>query len=188
MWLDMYYVIKYADLAAWPSVNNGSTSSGGNTFSVPEYKNTSGSIKASVSCGAGNTSTVNRCHGGFCGNVVKQTTTIASSASYKSLNFMVGTGTTPATSTDYKMEAQITSGISCTSTYNYSTASGVIHRNATISNTSTDSITITEIGISAADYIAGQILIYREVLEEPIVLEGGESFTFTLTDKYPMPE
>ena len=122
--------------------------------------------------------------------IISQTSTDLSYSS-KRTNIIVGTGTTPVTSSDYKIENEITKNLICDSislSYNY--ADGKIYIKKTMTNTGSETITINEIGMTAnnCSYDNCQFLVYREVLETPIVVAPGETFTVTITHHFTMPE
>lgn len=102
---------------------------------------------------------------------------------------MVGTGTTTPTSTDYTLESPIESNLThvssaCSKGYNSTTnkSSYVITR--TFTYTGSSNITITEIGVfhngrDASNYYA--FLLSRELLDTPLTVSPGETFTVTMT-------
>ena len=98
----------------------------------------------------------------------------------------IGTGTTPANTTDYKLESVISSGYkalinpSVTHTVGDVGGANVI---ANITNTSnSDNLTFSEIGLLGNDYSiqAEYILFAREVFDTPITLAPGETKSFVL--------
>lgn len=113
--------------------------------------------------------------------------TAYSSSDTATYTLILGTGTTPVTLDDYRIETPIASGLSLASTgttivnktalnngrYSYKTR-------AAINNTSSGQIVINEVAINAATY-AGQAVaasgfcVYREVLSTPITLEAGDT-------------
>lgn len=177
MWLNMYYILRA--MIQYAKNINLTTS----YYSV-NYKDTRGTACAQVNA---ITKVLQYLEYPFNDGLADQTNT-----TYTGLGFHVGTGTTPVTATDYKLEAEITSGVNRTISTTNDVAAGVMRRHMTITNSSTDFITITEIGITVmcnSGYsTTARVLVYREVLEEPIVLAAGESFTFTLTDTFAIPE
>lgn len=83
---------------------------------------------------------------------------------------VVGAGNTPPTINDYKLENQITNGI--TSSIGFSENGRVI----TITNTSADNITIKEIGFVGSAYKSSSgysCLIDRTLLETPLTIPAG---------------
>ena len=97
-----------------------------------------------------------------------------------------GSGNTPVTENDYKLDNEITSGIEnsadrkfyCTVKSDSIAVDYVYH----LKNTSNDTLTIREIGLSSFCNTenAGNpnyFLVTREVLEEPIVVPAGGYFT-----------
>lgn len=95
-----------------------------------------------------------------------------------------GSGTTPPQKTDYKLNNHITTGL----TYNNnstSTNNNVVSWVQTVQNTSTEQITITEVGLFSA-YSDSQptLLLTRTVLDNPVILQPNEVKTFTITIDY----
>lgn len=95
-----------------------------------------------------------------------------------------GSGTTPPKKTDYKLNNHITTGL----TYNNNSTSSnnnVLSWVQTVQNTSTEQITITEVGLFSnygQDYSC--MLLTRTVLDNPVVLQPNEVKTFTITIDY----
>lgn len=112
-------------------------------------------------------------------------------------DLIIGSGTTPATGSDYRLESQITALTSSVVTSEYNARNGTLTHRKTMVNTSGSQITVSEIGIlsggnshssltsNSTTHLA--VLVYREVLENPIVVGAGETFTVTITHKLPMP-
>ena len=106
----------------------------------------------------------------------------------------IGTGTTPATIDDYTLESIITSGmtVSNPSAISVTAENGFIavYANYTVKNTGTSAVSISEIGLYTSGYFTGKVvpaLMDRTVLEEPIVVNPGESkpLTYTIRMNYP---
>lgn len=102
---------------------------------------------------------------------------------YASIGF--GTGSTPATYEDYRIETLITSGLTGVNSSGTLTSpssfDAVTHkysstRTFTINNSSGSSITLSEMGI-----FCNNVLVYREVLATPITIDPGESVTVSFT-------
>ena len=106
-----------------------------------------------------------------------------------------GTGTTPAKYTDYKLENPITEGITGVDYYvakSYNEDSNNYESIITATFTSTIDTTITEVGLvksifdkdnaSWAEYASHyyNVLAAREVLETPIEVKAGETFTVSM--------
>lgn len=91
-----------------------------------------------------------------------------------------GNGNTPPNN-DYSLSSEITSGLTCNAIRQAYTKSGMIYT-STITNDSSNPITITEIGlcedcvINSANY--GQAILGREEIE-PITLQPGDTKSFT---------
>lgn len=96
-----------------------------------------------------------------------------------------GSGTTPPQKTNYKLENYITSGLTYSGN-NTNQANNVVNWVQTVQNTSTEQITITEVGLFAK-YINGSYpttLLTRTVLDTPVVLQPNDVKTFTITIDY----
>jgi hypothetical protein len=113
-----------------------------------------------------------------------------------------GTGTTPVTGDDFQMEAEITSGLTyvgMTGTSN--TELGSITYNLTFKNSTGSDQLISEIGMTCYGYSSniqtnintsknvttGRVLLYHEVLDAPLTVLNGETFTVSITETFPMP-
>lgn len=103
------------------------------------------------------------------------------------LSARVGTGTTAPTLSDYCLDNDVTSSIS-SYTVNSNTAysNNQLLTTITISgqNNTANPITITEIGITkyirfndGSHYYENQVLLVRELLDEPVEVPSGEGFT-----------
>ena len=102
------------------------------------------------------------------------------------VTMLVGTGTTPATKNDYKLESQLplTSGVDQTrmdgNTFLLTSTREFI-------NNTESPVTINELGIydiccgrtSSSVSSANIFLIGREVLSEPVIIDVGRSYTFS---------
>ena len=92
-----------------------------------------------------------------------------------------GNGNTP--DNDYSLSSEITSGLKCNTMNRAFTKSGIIYT-STITNDSSNPITITEIGLcedycsSANSSYYAQAIIGREEIE-PITLQPGDTKSFT---------
>lgn len=95
-----------------------------------------------------------------------------------------GSGTTPPQKTDYKIENHIADGLTY-SNNSTSKANDIVNWVQTVQNTSSEPITISEVGLFSAcrpDYPC--ILLTRTVLDTPVVLQPNEVKTFTITLDY----
>lgn len=107
-----------------------------------------------------------------------------------------GSGSTPATYDDYRLETPISAGLTLVaragilknaSAYNSDNNKYGALRNFTINNSSGSSITIREIGLFGPMGWDGSgnnmypAMIYREVLDEPITLDPSESVIVSIT-------
>lgn len=95
-----------------------------------------------------------------------------------------GSGTTPPQKTDYKIENHIADGLTCTNN-GTSQINNIVNWVQTVQNTSSEPITISEVGLFSA-YYAGAItvLLTRTVLDNPVVLQPNEVKTFSITIDY----
>ena len=95
-----------------------------------------------------------------------------------------GSGTTPPQKTDYKLENYIASGLTYSGN-NTNQTDRVVNWVQTVQNTSTEQITITEVGLFSK-YTSSQsyavTLLTRTVLDTPVVLQPNEVKTFTITN------
>ena len=84
---------------------------------------------------------------------------------------LVGSGSTPAKVDDYTLEAEI-AGITTTFNVNVSDAGTKVVN--IISNLTSNTVNISEVGIAGYVNNSTGVLLTRTVLEEPIVLEVGD--------------
>lgn len=112
------------------------------------------------------------------------------SEAYKTYNMFTrgiafGSGTTPPQKTNYKLENHITSGLTYSGN-NTNQADKVVNWVQTVQNTSTEQITITEVGLFSKNYAGSYptILLTRTVLDVPVVLQPNDVKTFTITIDY----
>lgn len=95
-----------------------------------------------------------------------------------------GSGTTPPQKTDYKIENHIADGLTY-SNNSTSKANHVVNWVQTVQNTSSEPITISEVGLFSAlrnDSLC--VLLTRTVLDNPVVLQPNDVKTFTITIDY----
>lgn len=95
-----------------------------------------------------------------------------------------GSGTTPPQKTDYKIENHIANGL-IYSNNRTSKTNNVVNWVQTIQNTSSEPITISEVGLFSAltaSHIC--VLLTRTVLDNPVVLQPNEVKTFTIIMDY----
>lgn len=113
-------------------------------------------------------------------------------------NLVVGSGTTPVTEDDYCLESEITTLSSVAVTTSRNCANGTVTYKKTMTNTSSDAITVSEIGIAfiavyatsgtSSSGTAFPVLAFREVLDTPITVAAGDTFTITITHQLPVSE
>lgn len=95
-----------------------------------------------------------------------------------------GSGTTPPQITDYQIENHIADGLTY-SNNSTSKANNVVNWVQTVQNTSSEPITISEVGLfSACNTTYLCVLLTRTVLDNPVVLQPNEVKTFTITIDY----
>ena len=100
-------------------------------------------------------------------------------------NFMLlGTGTTPPTIDDYKLDSFVELTV-VNSSQTYSNKKGrILTYTRTFVNSTSEAITITELGMYIGkSNVDKPHLTAREVLSEPVVIQPGESKAFTFTLK-----
>ena len=109
---------------------------------------------------------------------------------------IVGNGSTPVAYDDYRLANTITSGLTLSnpngtivnsSTFDSDTKKYGSTRSYTVTNTSGGNITVREIGLGMLAHDRNRCaLVYREVLDEDIVLEPNESIVFTFKFEGPV--
>ena len=100
-----------------------------------------------------------------------------------------GIGTTPANTTDYKLENSLPNtqiSVSVPSAVSYSRGDTFDEYSVTfgITNKTTEAITISEIGLTAAPQTAYPVLVDRTVLETPVTIPAGQSKQITYTIRF----
>lgn len=194
MFLDMYYRIPcYNALVRSIMVTNASYQAG---IAVPEYKTADGVTRSAYWSNSGtSTSQTYGAHVGYgypTSSILSQTATL--SGTYMNLysNIIVGSGTTPVTPSDFQLEQEITTGLSSPSiTRSWNSTEGYLTYRKNMTNSSDTELVISEIGLtwgvipaSGASYY--QVLVYREVLDTPLVVQPGETFTVSVTHQFTM--
>ena len=107
----------------------------------------------------------------------------------------IGTGTTPATVGDYNLEVPITAGVSfnnsSSTVFNMDDDGCSVYATSGVTNTGTETLSVSEIGLFAKLYYASGTMcvamVDRTVLDEPIVINPGETkqLTYTIRMNYP---
>lgn len=99
----------------------------------------------------------------------------------------IGSGTTPPTLDDYKLENLITTGysatISGTNSEDQIVATGQFAMTITITNTQTENLVINELGY----FVCGPILYDRIVLDTPVTIAPGATKTIEYRLNMPQP-
>lgn len=124
--------------------------------------------------------------------------TSSSSGGAGKIGVFFGSGSTPPTEDDYRLDVPITTGLSITNSGLMSEDKGdgkyIFQAYYTVKNYTTEEITIREIGYfgeigrgSGSKYYYSYALFERTVLDEPIVIAPGTSkiVTYTLTFNQP---
>lgn len=131
--------------------------------------------------------------------VLSQTDTSTSwSNNYYCPVMLIGSGTTPVSASDYCMESEITTVSGVTVVRSYNSLEGTVTFDKVMKNTSSVSITVSEVGLMSVGWYAAHAtdtstknrfnyLYYREVLETPITVGAGETFTVSVTHQFAMP-
>ena len=118
-------------------------------------------------------------------------------SSATSYGVQIGTGTTPATIDDYKLESQLIAGVTFSGTtgasFNIDDDGCSIFTTGGVKNTGSEPISVSEIGLvsrlyngtGSSNYCCA--LLDRTVLEEPIVIKPKETkqLTYTIRFNYP---
>lgn len=95
---------------------------------------------------------------------------------------LFGTGTTPPSVDDFKLDS-IIENIEIINT-NVNGNGGIWLCSRTIRNNNNDVVSISEVGLYSAPTNSNynfRYLLAREVLQEPVVMQPGEVYTFTFT-------
>lgn len=118
--------------------------------------------------------------------------TLLTSVGASSNGYVLGKGTTAPTENDYTLDNMITSGISGSISneiaVNTETGARTIIAVITVNNTTAEPITISEIGYFESHYRSNELgtaynsnlsriccLMFREVLDDPIIIAGNDS-------------
>ena len=107
---------------------------------------------------------------------------------------VLGSGTTPPTINDFRLESQITSGLHCSVASVYH-SEGYVTRNITATNISDHEITIAEIGYQCQIYTGENtssgskfVLMDRSLLQTPVTIPVGGVGVISYTVRIIMPE
>lgn len=195
MWLKNYYVYKLVRAMALAS-----NTYGGFNFS-PAVKTCDGTDRTAFHAGTGNTSMKPSYY--YNGlrtfytppyNGVTSQSALTDITANLLTNLIVGSGTTSVTPNDYCVENEITTGLTSLSV-NVQTNfnNGTINYLKTMQNSGESALTITEIGFSVPWVLSSsysgqyaQLLVYREVLDTPISVDPGVTFTMQITLDFPL--
>ena len=196
MFLNAYYkLIAYSNMcmAMGYALNN-------TVLNFPQLKSCNGTLITQTCCSASNYNNY-LLDSPFCPpykGMIAQNTNFSSTQSntYPLANLIIGNGTTPPVATDYAIESEIYNNISFVALNTLiNTTTGTITYEKTMKNDRNEEIIISEIGLSwpiststsYSSYNAYQILVYREVLENPLTVQPGESFTISIQHQFTMP-
>lgn len=171
------------------------------TITIPSIKTCDGAIQTNLCGGYYGTdyAGIRKMFAQPTQSILSQTSKVSNQASPGIVpysNLIIGSGTTAVTADDYKVEEEITADVSCLSvSTTYNMTEGTIKFVKVIQNNSeTETLTVTEVGLSVVFHNNStngvncpQILVYREILETPIVVAPGEDFAVSITHKFPMP-
>lgn len=187
MWLDNYYIYSWLQ-AIEPSyyLANGLTNVGSQNVPLPKYMYTVEGV-------ADNIATVYRYDNSHCvnplsppANVVTASTSYWTGSSYMP-NLVVGTGSTPVTPSDYKLEAEVYENLTCSAVTTLRDANaGTITHTKTMQYAGAEPLAVSEIGLAVSVAGIGCVLLYREVLEEPITVNNGETFSVAIKHQLPV--
>jgi len=107
---------------------------------------------------------------------------------------VLGSGTTPPTINDFRLESQITSGLHCSVASVYH-SEGYVTRNITATNISDYEITIAEIGYQCQIYTGENttsgskfVLMDRSLLQVPVTIPAGGVGVISYTIRINVPE
>lgn len=160
------------------------------------------SVTASPACSwqgdFGNGMALARCNDYNGENGINGEYTSSSTGGANKIGIFFGSGSTPPTEDDYRLDVPITTGLSITNSGLLFEDKGdgkyIFQANYTAKNTTAEEITIREIGYfgeigrgSGSKYYYSYALFERTVLDEPIVIAPGTSkiVTYTLTFNQP---
>lgn len=104
----------------------------------------------------------------------------ANGASQSTWAFIFGDGTTPPTIEDYKLSGNLVEPSTVAGTGSASNGSNGITWQMTVINNTGSSITIGEIGLCSQISSYGCVMLTRDVLPQPVVLEPGASKGFQI--------
>ena len=202
MWLNNFYIAEYAKRQALTMSAVPISSSYQEPYTIDvkkfNFRTTDGIARSYLK-------NMNSCNGLGCfANVATAQTSLPSVVNnYPNYycHLVIGSGTTPVTGADYRLESEITTVSSLSVDRSFNMSKGEMTVTKTMRNTSSEEITINEVGIiamtthftsyttstsSSSGMTNGPYLAFREVLATPIVVPAGESFTISLTHKLPM--
>lgn len=202
MWLNNFYTAEYAKRQTTAMYANPAYNSTQEPYTIDVRKF---NFKTADGVARSYLKNMNSCNGlgCFANAVTSQTSLPSVVTSYPSYycHLVVGSGTTPVTGADYALESQITTVSSLSVDQSFNMEKGEMIVTKTMKNTSSEEITINEVGIiamtthftsyttstsSSSGITNGPYLAFREVLATPIVVPAGETFTISLTHKLPM--
>ena len=100
-----------------------------------------------------------------------------------------GTGTTPATASDYFLQSILTPSqidVSTPSAVSYSRGDTFDEYSVSfgVTNKTADAITISEVGLIVCPYANNYVLVDRTLLDEPVTIPAGQSKQITYTIRF----
>ena len=166
------FIVSLASGVATPTTNSSSN---------PLYRRTTTGFDYKIS--SGNTGTIYSLSGSFYSNTTGSTN-INSIGYFKGI--VLGTGTTPPTYNDFKIETPVESSGYSNNSYSVSAdCQQVLTQSYT--NKSSEDITVTELGLFVSDTNANvnyaKVLLTRNVIS-PVTIKPNETKTFTIKIDY----
>jgi len=122
-------------------------------------------------------------------NVGSHPITVTAPEASAGYGIVVGTGTTPVSPTDYKLENQIPHGTGSGQLYYKAvslpslivTESGVVQKiQREFENRSTADVTVNEIGIVVLTSVGQPVLVFRDVLSSSVTIPSGSTSFFEI--------
>ena len=115
-------------------------------------------------------------------DIVCNSSSWAATDRYNGFTLFLGSGDTPVTPEDYKLENAVILDVTAASCYQEPNGKIIVSR--TFKNNTEEAVTIKEAGcylfaqIPNAQYYAPVVMIARKVLKTPVIIPVGEIYTF----------